>query len=178
MAYPELSFTKDWTDPQDFPTYEPDEEQVRADMQCLFNEIRDYLNQKLVAVMNGTSGAANTLTSSGQSVQDALDALNAAILLLGGGTMPDEGESAQWDLDMGGHAIHNVADPTAAGDAANKGYVDEAVEQATAQFSSDVFHAGTTAPSNTKLLWVDTGNSNILKYYNGTSWVSVKTAWA
>ena len=178
MAYPELAFTKDWTDPQDFPTYEPDEEQVRADMQYLFNEIQSYLNQKLVSGLNGTSGAANTLTSSGQSVQDALDALNEAVSLVAGGTIPEEGESAQWDLDMGGHAIHNVADPTADADAATKGYVDEAGRTAAAQFSSDVFHAGTTAPSNTKLLWVDTGNSKILKYYNGASWVGIKTTWA
>ena len=39
MGYLEkLEFTKDWTDASDFPTYEPDEEQVRADLQLLHNE--------------------------------------------------------------------------------------------------------------------------------------------
>lgn len=47
MALSELSFSKEWTNSTDFPTYEPDEAQVRADMQLLFDEIRDYINQQL-----------------------------------------------------------------------------------------------------------------------------------
>ncbi|MCM1531963.1 MAG: hypothetical protein NC114_06785 [Ruminococcus flavefaciens] len=35
-----------------------------------------------------------------------------------------------------------------------------------------------TAPANTEILWIDSGNSDIVKYYNGTSWVAIKTAWA
>ena len=36
------------------------------------------------------------------------------------------------------------------------------------------FHAGTSAPSNTKLLWIDTtATTGGLKYYNGTDWVTV-----
>ena len=46
-----LRFTKDWTDPSDFPTTEPDEAQARADMQFLFNEIRNYINEKLLPAM-------------------------------------------------------------------------------------------------------------------------------
>ena len=38
-------------------------------------------------------------------------------------------------------------------------------------------YVGTTAPENTELLWIDTGNSGILKYYNGTSWVATKAVW-
>lgn len=39
-----LTFTKSWTSPNDFPTYEADETQVRADMQQLHNETRDHIN--------------------------------------------------------------------------------------------------------------------------------------
>ena len=39
----------------------------------------------------------------------------------------------------------------------------------------DIFHVGTTAPSNTKLLWIDTANG--LKYHNGTTWVTVPVAY-
>ena len=39
-----LTFSKDWTNAEDFPTYEANEEQVRADMQLLHNETRDYIN--------------------------------------------------------------------------------------------------------------------------------------
>lgn len=27
-----------------------------------------------------------------------------------------------------------------------------------------------TSPTNTKLLWIDTSNNNIIKFYNGTEW--------
>ena len=48
MALDKLSFTKDWTNPEDFPTVELSEEQVRADMQVLYNEIKDFLNNGLL----------------------------------------------------------------------------------------------------------------------------------
>lgn len=38
------------------------------------------------------------------------------------------------------------------------------------------FYVGTTAPSNTNLLWIDTNNG--LKYHNGSSWVSVPVSWS
>lgn len=41
-----------------------------------------------------------------------------------------------------------------------------------------VFQAGTTAPTNTKLLWIDTtASSGGLKYYNGSNWVHVPVAF-
>lgn len=48
----ELSFTKDWRNPTDFPTYEGSEDQVRADMQYLPDEIRTYLNTIVVEAIN------------------------------------------------------------------------------------------------------------------------------
>ena len=43
---------------------------------------------------------------------------------------------------------------------------------------TDVFVAGTTAPENTKLLWIDTtATTGGLKYYNGSSWVHVPVAY-
>jgi hypothetical protein len=32
------------------------------------------------------------------------------------------------------------------------------------------FVAQATAPEDTKLLWIDTSNNNIIKFYNGTAW--------
>lgn len=44
--------------------------------------------------------------------------------------------------------------------------------------SGKVFHAGTTAPSNTGLLWIDTtANTGGLKYHNGSAWVHVPVAY-
>lgn len=40
--------------------------------------------------------------------------------------------------------------------------------------SGRVFHAGTSAPANTGLLWIDTtANTGGLKYHNGSAWVHV-----
>lgn len=38
------------------------------------------------------------------------------------------------------------------------------------------FYVGTSAPSDTNVLWIDTSNG--LKYYNGTSWVVVPVAYS
>ena len=48
MAASELQFTKSWTSSEDFPTYEPNETQVRADMQLLFDEIKNHINTVLL----------------------------------------------------------------------------------------------------------------------------------
>ena len=43
--------------------------------------------------------------------------------------------------------------------------------------TSKAFSAGNTAPADTNLLWIDTGNGGILKYHNGTAWVTVQAVW-
>lgn len=35
----------------------------------------------------------------------------------------------------------------------------------------------TTAPTDTSLLWMDSGHSDIMKYYNGTAWVAQPSVW-
>lgn len=60
-------------------------------------------------------------------------------------------------------------------DYALKTYVDEAL----ASLVTDIYVAGTTAPSNTKLLWIDTtASTGGLKYYNGSAWTHVPVAWS
>lgn len=47
-----------------------------------------------------------------------------------------------------------------------------------ASIVTDIFSLGTTAPENTKLLWIDTtAVTGGLKYYNGTEWVHVPVAY-
>lgn len=48
-----LTYTKDWTNPEDFPTYENREDQVRADIQLLFNEMRAAFNAFLTDLAAG-----------------------------------------------------------------------------------------------------------------------------
>ena len=47
-ALREFSFTKSWNNPSDFPTYQDSESKVRADLQCLHDEVRNWLNTTLL----------------------------------------------------------------------------------------------------------------------------------
>lgn len=48
MAFDKFQFTKNWNNPDDFPTVELSEEKVRADMQLLHDEVKNYLNDTLI----------------------------------------------------------------------------------------------------------------------------------
>lgn len=62
MSFTRFEFSKNWENPADFPTYEENEEQVRADMQCLYDELKDALNGLMTALektANSGNGASN-----------------------------------------------------------------------------------------------------------------------
>lgn len=42
---------------------------------------------------------------------------------------------------------------------------------------SSAYSVGATPPSDTGILWIDSGNSNTLKFYNGSAWVAVGAVW-
>ena len=46
--YKKAAFSKTWESAEDFPTVEPSEEQVRADMQALHDEMKEYVNDVLI----------------------------------------------------------------------------------------------------------------------------------
>ena len=48
MAYSRLNFTKNWGNEADFPRYEENETQVRADLQELHDQTREYVNNTLI----------------------------------------------------------------------------------------------------------------------------------
>lgn len=79
---------------------------------------------------------------------------------------------------------HNVT-PEQIG-AAAKGHTHTAAEVGAAasshthpasQITGKLYAAQSTAPSNTNLLWIDTANSNIIKYHNGSAWVATGAVW-
>ena len=47
-TFEKLSFTKDWNNSADFPTYEENEAKVRADLQALHDETKNFINNKLI----------------------------------------------------------------------------------------------------------------------------------
>lgn len=52
-TFDRLQFTRDWNNPSDFPTYEENEQKVRADLQALHDEVRDYINDTLIPGIEG-----------------------------------------------------------------------------------------------------------------------------
>lgn len=93
MAFEPLKFTKNWENSEDFPTYEPDEAQVRADLQWLHNETRDAIN-RLIEALNEPEAAAQLpfqpqdgLTA--QTVQAAILEVYAAIQNAAAGLLVD-----------------------------------------------------------------------------------------
>lgn len=76
MAFEPLEYTKSWENPEDFPTYEPNEAQVRADLQLLHDEARDGLN-RLIAALNDQQAAAQLpfLPREGLTAQNVQDAI-------------------------------------------------------------------------------------------------------
>lgn len=92
---PELSFTKDWSkmDPPDFPTYEDNEATVRADIQLLYNEIRDFINQYIVPETNSISASEiDFVPSEGvpeNDVQSAIENVQAQLIDVSQGSIPD-----------------------------------------------------------------------------------------
>ena len=70
-----LAFTKVWTNPSDFPTVETSETQVRADMQRLYDEIRDYINGTLLARLNAAEFWFGT-----QAEYDAIESKDPTVI--------------------------------------------------------------------------------------------------
>ena len=123
MALETLTYGKLWTSATDFPTYEADETKVRADMQYHPDAIKAFLNEKIVAILNGVSGAENIGAADGKSVQANLDQLVEDIQALAGGTIPDQGDVLGWDLDAGGHRVKNLGAPTQDTDAVRRSFI-------------------------------------------------------
>ena len=91
MALERLEFTKNWENPLDFPTYEAEEQKIRADLQLLHDEARAALN-KLVDALSAKSGAeqvgfmAKNLQAS--SVAEAIEEVFAALQEASMGVVP------------------------------------------------------------------------------------------
>ena len=88
-----LEFTKTWRDHTAFPTYSDDEEQIRDDLQCLFDEIKDYVNQKLLPAVNTIT--AGEITADGGTVQSELDAVREGLAGVVLGQLPDGSLTAE-----------------------------------------------------------------------------------
>lgn len=83
-AIPSLAFTKSWTSAADFPTYEDSETKVRADLQELHNQTKEYINEHLVPAMQGFVDKASPKLEqahehANKTLLDSYDQTNEAI---------------------------------------------------------------------------------------------------
>ena len=86
MAFKRLEFEKDWKNPEDFPTHESSEAQVRADMQYHPDAVKDFINA-LLSALESRSAAAALGAAGGDdnaaTVQSILDAHAQSIQKIG-----------------------------------------------------------------------------------------------
>ena len=107
MSLNKLNFTKDWTNPSDFPTVETNEEQVRADQQLLFNEIKAFLNTKLIPALESL-GVETTVQLPANSAGFKYIRLNADKVLevsTDGATWQATGSSGHLIMDKDGNTL-------------------------------------------------------------------------
>ena len=106
-----LTFSKVWTNPDDFPTYEGSEVKVREDMQCLYDEIQLFLNGTLVPALNAlieggyAPGAVDTA-----AIQDGAVTLAKMAADSVGGTQLVAGSVSSTKLADGAVALAKLAD--------------------------------------------------------------------
>lgn len=85
-----FDYTKKWTNPEDFPTYEAEEAKVRSDMQELFDQIRDALNALAQAIEAANIPFTATVEIPNvTNVQAAIAAVQAQIAGAALGEIPD-----------------------------------------------------------------------------------------
>ena len=95
-----------------------------------------------------------------------------------------------WDIpmmqDMAGSDVVMSATKPARYNLQSKLWIDTANDNAlkyvdtdgtVTELASGGVSVGATAPTNTKLLWIDTGNGGVAKYWNGSAWTPTKAVW-
>lgn len=78
MGLSHLSFLRDWKNPADFPTVEPDEATVRADLQYHPDAIKDYINETLIPSHDALTSAKHSHNN--KTVLDGITADDVAKL--------------------------------------------------------------------------------------------------
>lgn len=84
------NYTRSWENPEDFPSWQSDEETVRFDMQYLFEEIRQWVNNLIDSIKGANIPFGPVAGIAGDSVEDGMidmkRQLDEAVI---GGLVPD-----------------------------------------------------------------------------------------
>ena len=113
MSLSKLKYTKDWKNPDDFPTYSSDETQIRADMQLLFDEACAALNKLIDDLDASEIPFAPMPEIQAADVRQALIAIQNQIAQIALGSLPDNSISAQ-KIKSGAVTEEKMADSSVA----------------------------------------------------------------
>lgn len=120
----------------------------------------------------GTTGQVLIKTANGQEWADVASSFSTASsrnnIVSGEKLSVLFGKIAKWFSDLGTLAFK---------DKVAKTDLTTEVQNNLNNALTKVFFVGTTAPSDTRLLWVDTTSNSGLKYYNGSAWVTMPVCW-
>lgn len=95
MSLNKLKYTKDWKNPEDFPTYSSDETQIRADMQILFDEVCNALNKLIDDLDASEIPFSPTPEIQAADVRQAIIATQNQIAQVALGSLPDNSITSQ-----------------------------------------------------------------------------------
>lgn len=90
MGLSHLSFSRDWKNPADFPTVEPDEAKVRADLQYHPDAIKNYINETLIPSHDSLTYAKHSHNN-----KTVLDGITAD-------------DVAKWDSNLAGAVRYDI----------------------------------------------------------------------
>ena len=143
--------------------------------------VEDAINRINNTVSDAKTEIDTKVTTAFEQIDTKIDEVEAFVEQLPDDVSKLMSKNTNNTLDSGYKITLTNVTPSADGDVTTKQYVDNAISTATSNIVTDVFHRGTSAPSNTKLLWIDTnsGNGNgLMKYHNGSSWVAISAVWS
>ena len=87
MALSKLTYTKNWNNPEDFPTYEARESQVRADMQLLYDEIQTAFNKLIDDLKASEIPYQSSTAVPAANIQAAIENVQQQVADIIGGTL-------------------------------------------------------------------------------------------
>lgn len=166
-----FSYTRDWTKPADFPTFEDDEQTVREDMQYQPNELKQFINEALVAFVNDSLiPLVNALVAG----TIPADSVYTAAIQNGAVTMTKLGEDVT-AAALGAPSKVNGVEPDSSGDIVLTGR-DIAMSSTD---STTVAGAISTKQPKTELLAVenDIADADYLPFYDASASEGRRTLW-
>jgi len=144
MALQKMNFTKVWTNPADFPTYESQETKVRADMQLLFDELRDAHNALIDALKASEIPFTETAAIAETNVQAAIENVQRQIAEAISGAIPDDSLTGDKMVE-GAVDTRELADDAVTGDKIADNSVDHSQLKDNAVWGNNIKNGEITA---------------------------------